>query len=60
MYYFEAHYINMDNDEELTRKIKIEGQFFNNEREIYIYAMTKAYDMTEKNEMLASVEFIAC
>lgn len=60
MYYFEAHYINMDNEAEYTKKIKFDGQFFDNEKECYIYAMTKAYDMTEKNEILASVEFIAC
>ncbi len=60
MYYFEAHYINMDNDAEIIKKIKFDGQFFDNEKECYIYAITKAYDMTEKNEMLASVEFIAC
>ena len=60
MYYFEAHYINMDNDAEITKKIKFDGQFFDNEKECYIYAMTKAYDMTEKNEILASVEFLAC
>lgn len=60
MYYFEAHYINMDNDTEIIKTIKFDGQFFDNEKECYIYAMTKAYDMTEKNEILASVEFIAC
>ena len=60
MYYFEAHYINMDTDEEITKKIFFDGQFFDSERECYIYAMSKAYDMTEENEMFASLEFIAC
>lgn len=27
MYIFEAHYTNMDNDEEITRKIEFDGQF---------------------------------
>lgn len=60
MYYFEAHYVNMDTDEEITKKIFFDGQFFDSERECYIYAMSKAYDMTEKNEMFVSLEFIAC
>lgn len=60
MYIFEAHYTNVDNDTEVTKKIKFDGQFFENEKERYIYAMSKAYDMAEKNEMFSSLEFIAC
>ena len=60
MWYFEAHYTNMDTFEEITRKIQFDGQFFSNEKECFIYAMSKAYDMAEKNELLSSVEFIAC
>ena len=60
MYYFEAHYINMDTDEEIIKKIAFDGQFLDCERECYVYAMCKAYDMTESNEMFASLEFIAC
>ena len=59
-YYFEAHYINMDTDEEITKKISFDGQFLDDERECYVYAMYRAYDMTESNEMFASLEFIAC
>ena len=60
MYIFEAHYINMDNDKEVTRKIEFDGQFLENEKECYLYAMGKAYDMKEKNECCESLEFIAC
>ena len=60
MYIFEAHFINMDNDEEIVRKIEFDGQFLANEKECYLYAMGKAYDMTKENELLSSVEFIAC
>lgn len=60
MYIFEAHYINMDTEAEITRKIEIEEQFFNSEKEIYLYAMSKAYDMREKNEVFDNLEFIAC
>lgn len=33
MYIFEAHYTNMDNDEEITRKIEFDGQFLENNKE---------------------------
>ena len=60
MYLFEAHYINMDNDEEIARKIEFDGQFMENDKECYVYAMSKAYELKEKNECLGTVEFIAC
>ena len=60
MYLFEAHYINMDTDTEITKKIEFDGQFFDTEKEIYLYAMSKAYDMTMENECFSSLEFIAC
>lgn len=60
MYIFEAHYTNMDNDEEITRKIEFDGQFMENDKECYMYAMNKAYELKEKNECLDAVEFIAC
>ena len=60
MYLFEAHYINMNNEEKVSRKIEFDGQFFNSEREIYLYAMCKAYDMKQENECFDNIEFIAC
>ena len=60
MYLFEAHYINMNDNSEVTRKIEVEGQFFDSEKEVYLCAMDKAYDMIEKDECFASLEFIAC
>lgn len=60
MYIFEAKYINMDNDKEITRKIEFSEQFFDSEEECYMYAMGRAYSMKQDNEVLASVVFIAC
>lgn len=60
MYIFEAHYINMDNDKEETRTVEFDGQFLENEKECYLYAMSKAYDMIGKDEFLSSLELIAC
>jgi hypothetical protein len=60
MYLFVAHYTNIDDYTEITRKIEIEEQFFNNERDIYLYAMGKAYDMMQDNEGFDNLEFISC
>lgn len=48
MYLFVAHYMNMDNSEQITRKIECDEQFMENSKECYVYAMRKAYDMKEK------------
>lgn len=61
MYIFEAKYTNMDTNEERTKSIEFDGDnFFDTEKECYIYAMTKAYENKKANECLASIEFIAC
>lgn len=58
MYLFEAHYTNMDNDEQITRPIKLLDDM--DEKSLYLMAMGVAYDLKEKNECLGTVEFIAC
>lgn len=41
MWIFEAHYINMETEEESAIKIEFDGQFFGSEKEAYLYAMGK-------------------
>lgn len=61
MYIFIAHYINMETDQERKQSIIFdEDNFFETEKECYIYAMTKAYDNKRENECLSSVEFLSC
>lgn len=60
MYLFGARYTNMDNGEEIVRKIEFDGQFMKNDKECYMYAMSRAYDLKKENECLGTVEFIAC
>ena len=61
MYIFIAHYINMGTDQERNQSIKFDGDnFFETEKECYIYAMTKAYEDKRENERLSSVEFLSC
>ena len=58
MYSFKAHYTNMDNGEQITRRIELLDD--GDEKSIYLMAMGVAYDLKEKNECLGTVEFIAC
>ena len=58
MYSFKAHYTNMDNGEQITRRIEFLGD--GDEKSIYLMAMGMSYDLKEKNECLGTVEFIAC
>lgn len=61
MYIFEAHYTNMKTNEVITRTIEFEGDnFLDSEKECFLYAMEKAYDMIGENESFSSLEFIAC
>lgn len=61
MYIFIAHYINMETDQERKQSIKFDGDnFFETEKECYIYAMTKAYNDKRENECLSSVDFLSC
>ena len=60
MYLFVAHYINMETDEERAKAIEIEGQFFENEKAVYTYAMGVAFDGKQDNECFDNLEFIAC
>ena len=61
MWYFEAKYYNVIDRKAITRKIEFDGEnSFNSEKECYMYAMEKAYEIKKENEMLDSVEFIAC
>ena len=58
MYSFKAHYTNMDNGEQITRRIELLDD--RDEKIIYLMAMDMAYDLKEKNECLGTVEFISC
>ena len=65
MYLFEAHYLNMkiDNDaldDVLTLPIRIEEQSSDCEKEIYLYAMSQAYDKMPNGYCFDNLEFIAC
>ena len=61
MWLFEAKYENMENDEEVMRKIEFDGDnFFDTEEQCYIYAMKMALKNRNKNERLCTLDFISC
>ena len=61
MWYFEAKYYDIIADKTITRNIKFDGDnFLNSEKECYLYAMERAYEMMKENEMLDSIKFLAC
>ena len=60
MYLFELHYIDIDTDRKISKGLEVDRQLFDTEKEVFIYAMKKAYDMMKENELLYSVEFIGC
>lgn len=61
MWLFEATYDNMDNNASVKRKIEFDGDnFFDSADECYHYALGQALKMKQANELLGSLELIAC
>lgn len=61
MWLFEAKYENMENSEEIIRKIKFDGDnFFDTEDQCYIHAMKMALKNRNKNERLYTLDLISC
>ena len=59
MYLFEAHYIDTLSGADIIKPIEFNNQFFSDQRDCYLYAMGKAYDMTKPEELFSSLEFIS-
>lgn len=59
MYLFLAKYQHLTTGECRLMTIEIK-ELGCNEREVYLRAMNSAYENTEGNEFLASLEFVAC
>ena len=60
MYLFLAHYSHVYTGEHTTREIRFDGQFFADDKECYMYAMSQAYDLTGKDECFDAIELISC
>ena len=63
MWIFRARYIKLGTGihEVVTKEIQFDGDnVFDNDKECYMHAMSRACNMREEDEMLESVEIIAC
>ena len=60
MYTFELHYIDVDTGRDIIKTLKVDSQLYDTEKEIFIHAMKRAYDIMEENEMLHGIEYITC
>ena len=58
MYTFELHYIDIDTGRDIIKTLKVDSQLYETEKEIFIHAMKRAYDIMEENELLHSIELI--
>ena len=58
MYTFELHYFNTDTARDIIKTLKVDSQLYETEKEIFIHAMKRAYDIMEENELFHSIELI--
>lgn len=58
MYGFKAIYEHYETGVEREVFIEFDGQFFDSERDAYIYAMGQTYDNCSKDECFVRLEFI--
>lgn len=60
MYLFEADYLECrcGRTENVTIPIEVDSQIFDTEKEIYTHAMSKAYDLIEKDREFCSLTLI--
>lgn len=63
MYGFELHYYSRLTDETFTKLIEVEEQLYDSEKEIYLVAMSRAYDFVRELGLdygFDALEFIYC
>ena len=57
MYTFELHYIDIDTDREIIKTLKVDSQLYDTEKEIFIHAMKRAYDMMKEYELFTRLDY---
>ena len=57
MYTFELHYINIDTGREITKTLKVDSQLYDSEKEIFIHAMDRAYNMMNEDELFFRLDY---
>lgn len=57
MYTFELHYIDIETDREIIKTLKVDSQLYESEKEIFIHAMNRAYNIMEENELFFRLDY---
>lgn len=57
MYTFELHYIDIDTGRDIIKILKVHCQLYDTEKEIFIHAMKRAYDMMNEHELFTRLDY---
>ena len=57
MYLFELHYIDAETAREIIKTLKVDSQLYDSEKEIFIHAMNRAYDMMNEYELFTRLDY---
>ena len=57
MYTFELHYIDIDTGRDILKTLKVDSQLYDTEKEIFIHAMERAYDIMKENELFYRLDY---
>ena len=57
MYTFELHYYNTDTARDIIKTLKVDSQLYETEKDIFIHAMKRAYDMMEEYELFTRLDY---
>ena len=57
MYTFELHYIDIDTERDIVKTLKGDSQLYDTEKEIFMHAMKRAYDMMNEYELFYRLDY---
>ena len=57
MYTFELHYIDIDTGRDIIKTLKVDSQLYDTEKEIFMHAMKRAYDMMNEHELFTRLDY---
>ena len=57
MYTFELHYIDIDTGRDIIKILKVSIKLYDSEKEIFIHAMKRAYDMMNEHELFTRLDY---
>ena len=57
MYTFELHYVDIETGRHIIKTLKVDSQLYDTEKEIFIHAMKRAYDMMKEYELFTRLDY---